>query len=780
MATAPPGFRPVAEVPQGFRRVAGPSEPPPGFTPVADQNDRTYKGLTDLAGYETPEDRLARWTPEDTHRFNTYAPAAVGLAASLAMPPMAPWLAGLTGAGVSAATRAATPLLEGEGIDRALEEANPANHPIATALDVGLPFVGKAVSNALAARSVADLPDYAKAVSANADLPAVPELPLPRPEAAADVSREALELSAPQTARAATTDAARYLLSRPNQASQIAGETLAGRGEMLRQIRNQAGHEIEQAFHGLSADDAEAVGAVLRGELADDAATPAVRATAARMDRLLSDLGSRAEGSGLMTRAETGEQYPFQKLQERFFPHVDREASPTVEVSRLLGRGGGVDRMAHQRTGEFDPMFHMTNAKDAIAAYVDDMAGKIANARYFGNSTPEAMIGDRAAPLWHQMVADGDKVGAEVYRERLLDLFDPSRIDRSAPARLADKVAKTTSQVALGQAAATSLPQIAASPMRFGFGNTIEGMMRYATDPATRDLIKASGAMDAGVTRMAQEAGVPAKTLAAKSMASMEHFLRGAGSAGSVPYAEQLIAKAQKASPSAATLRQLDELRIPLEEARAGLTADMLRRIVQRTADANQLQAHAMEHAPALLQNSYGRAFGQFSQYPIAQGRMASDAVVRPILSGLNEAAHLRDPSEALLGLGRAARWAPAVAGAAAVGEGIKSLSSGRDFELDNVKARALSTAGGLAGDLITAVEQGRTPLSVVAKAPPAISLLLQANDSRERMFDERNPEPLRGSTELLIDLLAAVDKTGTASVLRPTVRGYLRAQAQP
>lgn len=708
-----------------------------------------------------------KFRAENVSPFSEAAPMLAGLGVSLALPPMAPWAAALAGLGTSAAVRGATPLLKGEGVDAALEEVNPLNHPVETALDVGVPFVGKAISNALRAKKLYQLPDYARAVSANADLPPVDELASFK-ELGETVSRDAVEPGAWGKVRSATAGPSRFLLNSDSPAAQLGGETLKSWGEMQRQVKNQAHLAIRGIFKGLSAEDEELVGAIMRGEVSGGI-NPQLAEVARQASQLLDQVGDRAtQIPGMLTRTADGEMIPFRKVSESYFPRV-LAVDDRVKTSSLMRGRTRLDPAQHQRTAEDQGGRYVTNARQALERYFDDFADDMAASHYFGPRTEGARWGEKADQIFEQIVSEGDPTSARIFGSRLEQIMNPPK--KTPADDLFDAIGQKTAHVALGQSAITSFPQVAMAPMRYGYGNAIEGTVRRITDPSFGVMERAGGGLDPGVTNAALAAGVRKNTLPARLMRGMETGLRGIGNAGVVPYAEKLVAAAQKPKVSAATLRKLSELRIPLEEARGGMTADLMRRVMQRSADTNQLQAHAVENAPALFDSSAGKLAGQFMQFPIQQAQVAEDAVVRPIVSGLAHA----QPSEVALGAGRLARWVPALGAAAGAAEVAKSAITGRDVEPQAIAARALETGAGLPGSVISNMMRGQNAVRSTLGSSPSIGIGAQFAESAGRLPDE----PDRATVEMLIDLLAALDKTGTASVVRPSVRAYMKESSQ-
>lgn len=729
---------------------------------------KSYAGLADLSGFKTPEESIADFTQADKDRINEYGPAILAGAAGLALP-VAPLAAGVGSVLLGTAARAATPLLKGEGMDAALHEADPRTHPYATALEFGLPFAGKAIAAGLGPRLSEKYADFGRAVSANAELPPVDELISYTP-IGETVSRDAVTLSPWEKLRAATTGPARYLLRGDSEASRLGGQTIRGIRQMASQTKEQARHEIERIFAGMSVDDAEKVREVMQGVTDPAAVAPTVARAAADARTLLDDIGARAKGiTGMMTRDEDGTRRAFETISENYFPHILREAPKEIPSASLLRRAGYVDPVQHARTGEFNPHVHVTNAKDALLAYVDRMSQDMALSHYVGEAGPGFRWGSKADPIYEQLLQE-NPLRAKIFSSRMDKvMYPPKTSDADA---VFNALAAKTGHVALGQSAMTSWPQAATNLMRNGIGNTIEGTARWLTDPDMRRLYEASGALDAGVTNMATEAGVSRGALPSRLMKWTEGKLRGVLNAGAVPHAEKLLAAAQDGSLNAAKIRQLRELGVSLDEATQGPTADLLRRMVQASSDSNQLQAHAIDNAAALYDSGAARFVGQFSQYPSDAYRLAQDTVAEPILSGIRHAA----PSDVALGVGRAARWIPATLAIAELKDALKAKMSGQDADPMNGVYSTAETIGGLPASLATTAYRGFNPVKDIGAAP-GIGIASQAYDSGKRIVTGK--EPGRGAAELLIDLLAAYDKSGITSTLRPSARGFLKGRKE-
>jgi hypothetical protein len=467
----------------------------------------------------------------------------------------------------------------------------------------------------------------------------------------------------------------------------------------------------------------------------------------------------------MQTRSvETGERIPFRMREGDHLPHVLAEKSDEVDLSTRGFRTARVDPTQHQRTDK--PGKYVMNAEDAILRYVDDFSRDMAASHYFGPRTEGTRWGENADAIWKTLVAENKPMSAAAFESRMDKLMNPTKLTTGE--KVANSVAAATAKMALPLAPLTSWAQAGTNVARNGVSNTVEGMTRWLRDPSMKKLAESSGALNAGITEMATEAGVNPRTLGSKWMGSTERGLRGFLNSGTVPYAEQLVAKVQAGDRSRVTLRKLRELGVELAEAEKGMTADLQRRIMQQSSDTLQLQAHDPVNAGQFFDSPYTKAGAQFMQYPAEAARLFHDMSVDPVVQGVRNL----DPAEVGLGLGRTARWIGGTAAGAGAAELARSALTGREPDPMNVAYNTADSIGGLPSTIATTLARGFDPTKG-ALQPPLLGIVRQSGQSAGRVLSGSDPE--RGLTELIADAVAAYDPTGTGALLRQPVRGYLR-----
>lgn len=736
-------------------------------------------GLSGSGGIDLRDDpiiraQLEKWGAYEsiplTESLPRVAAAGLGIAVPASIP--AQVVGGLL---LSSAARGTTAALEGEDV---LAAANPLNNKMESLLDVAIPVGTGAITRGMRApRLDQTLPDFQRATSANADLPPVDDIVGFREVTTENVPRASVE---PTTAfgrfRQHTMNPTRWLQrsedvaasAQPGYAKstrRISGDTLEGFSSMYRQIREQGQHELNDIFRGMGDDDLVLTGRVMNQEVPIEDVPEHVAAAARRAWAWRDQIGARAERiEDMMTRnPATGELYHFARLGEPSFPRIP-DRTQMADTVRFEGRATQTNRVNPTQTSRLaDNPEHappiIYNAHEALTRYLDNFSRDMAASHYFGSRAGGSVWGERADRIHEMLVAEGDGRAAKAFSSRMNKTMNPLKTDEEA--WLANAIAQRTAQITLPLAPITSWSQAGTNLMRNGFSNTVEGMTRWMRDPSMHRMYDSSGALNAGFTEMAEGAGVSPRSLTARWMRGTERGLRGILNAGTVPYAEDVVRRVQGGARDRTTLRQLRELGIELAEAEGGMTADMMRRIVQRSSDKLQLQAHDPMNAGPFFDSPRQRAAFQFMQYPAEATRLAHDMVFDPIVQGVRNL----DPREAMLGVSRAAKWVPATAAAAGVGEVARASLVGREPKPENVIYNTAESIFPPAG-AVTSWMRGYDMPGL--GAAPAVGVTKQAIQSGARLFGD---DPERGLLELAADLAAATDPTGASSLARQLIR---------
>lgn len=676
---------------------------------------------------------------------------------------------------LNAGARGTTAALEGGDTQAVIDAANPLNNKLQSLLDVAIPVGAGAVTRGMKAPTLDEaLPDFGKATSANADLPPRHEV-LTKPELPDDVPMSSVE---PQAGwgrfRQFTMNPKRYLMraddpgvDAPPSMERIAGETLEGFRSMREQIQQQAEYEIRAIEEGLSKAQRAQVGLILDGKLDPTSVDRPVLDAVSKARKFLDEIGTRATGiEGMQTLDEaTGELAPFRKIEDRdYFPHrlLDEGETTTTSLSARGGKKYRVDPTQKQRLDK--PRKYEMDVGKQLRAYVDKFSRDMAASYHFGPRTEGTRWGKNADAIWESLIAENKALPAAAFESRMDVLMNPDRIKNSG--RVLQATQRLQSKLALPSSAITSWTQVGTNLARNGISNSVEGMTRWLRDPSMRKLYESSGALNPGFTEMATE-GAMRPTLGSRWMQGTERGLRGFLNSGSVPYVEGLIAKVQAGDRSRVTLRKLRELGIELAEAEKGPSADVMRRAVQQSSDTLQLQAHDPINAGEFFDSPTRRTVAAYMQYPAEAARLAHDMVVDPVVKGVRNAS----PAEVGLGVGRAGRWLAGAGAGAVAGNAVRSLVQGREFDPMNAAADTVDTIVGLPAAPITAYMRGLDPTKGLGQAP-GLSMVGQSLKSAGQLAGE-NPE--RGSMELLLDLAAALDPTGSMALARQLGRAQIK-----
>lgn len=683
---------------------------------------------------------------------------------------------------LNAGARGTTAALQGGDTQAVIDAANPLNHKLQSALDIAIPVGAGAITRGMKAPALDEsLPDFAKATSANAELPPRHEV-LTTPELPDDVPMSSVE---PQTAwgriRQFTMNPKRYLIRAddpgafdastgavpPPSTERIAGETLEGYRTMREQVQQQGEYAIRDIEKDLTRSQRYQVGLILDGKLDPTAVDTPVLDAATKARKFLDEIGTRATGiEGMQTVDEaTGQRIPFEKITERdYFPHrlLDEGENTTVSLSARGQKRYNIDTAQKQRLDK--PRKYDMDVGNQLRAYVDKFSRDMAASHYFGPQTEGTKWGENADSIWKNLIAEEKPLAAAAFESRMDALMHPEKFGNAG--KVMQMVQRGTSKLALPTSAITSWSQVGTNLGRNGLSNTVEGMTRWMRDPSLRKLYESSGALNPGFTEMATE-NAPRQTLGARWMASTERGLRGILNSGTVPYAEDLIRKVQAGDRSRVTLRKLRELGVELAEAEKGPTADLMRRIAQNSSDALQLQAHDPVNAGEFFDDPNRRVMAAYMQYPAEAARLAHDMVVDPVVKGVRNL----DPREVGLGVGRLGRWAAGTGAAAAAAELARSAMSGREPDPTNAALNTADTIGGLPSNFVTTPARGFDPTKGLLQ-PPLVSMVREAWSSGGRLFGDT---PERGAAELALDLAAFLDPTGAAAIARQLGRAQIR-----
>lgn len=723
--------------------------------------------LADLASFQTPEETMANFTDADRDRINEYGPAALAGAAGLLLPG-SPGIAALGSMALGTAARAATPLLRGEGVDAALEATKA---PGSLLIEGGLPYVGKAVARGLSKLPLSSLADFARAKSLDAALPPLDDLATHTP--VDKIAKDTAQLRGMDYLRSEVSASAPYLNKSGSEAARVAGDRVYAFGELDRFIGTNGQKIIGRATKGLNPYEREEVTALLRGEMAADQAKPhVVQAAQTLRNEFYDPIGRLAERSGVLTEVKepianeagevvhkVGDWVPFRmRSGGNYSPEIPLEDKATISLESLRRHTSRPTQVAFQRVEDAASRPLMTDAHDIAQSYLDTMKRKIAASYAFGSPTKGGKYGEAGDQLLQQLYAEADRdpVAPQLLQKTLDRIYNPPKPDPLAGVMGA--ATRFAAKVQLGKAALRSIPQIATNVRQHGVANTIEGLTRYATDPSLRELIDASGATSAALADHATDMGVGLRTLPVRMSRGIERINRGVANAGIVPQMEQLHAAAQAGPLTTAQERVLSELRIDPSELNGEMTADLLRRAIQRSADDNQLQAHAIGQVGDFAHSDTMKALTQYQPFQWAQWRQAQKHLVEPLMHPLER------PAEAMMGLRRAATTLPALAALSAPVSAIYAASSGREPDAPHVLGDMLETGLGTPGGMASNAIAGRNPLDVLLHQAPAAGLVEEA---------WKNPSGIPA------DLAALLDPTGTAAVLRAPLRAYLKGSMQ-
>lgn len=718
--------------------------------------------------------QIKKWKEYEETPLSRSLPQLGAVALGFAVPASIPaQVAG--GLLLSSGARGATAALEGGDTQAVLDSANPLNNKAQSLLDIAIPVGVGAVTRGLKAPTLDEsLPDFAKATSANADLPPRHEV-LTTPELADDVPMASVE---PQTGwgrlRQFTMNPKRYLIRAddpgamgPPSTERIAGETLEGYRAMREQVQQQGEYAIQEIEKGLTKSQRYQVGLVLDGKLEPTAVDRPVLDAVSRARKFLDEVGTRAEGiEGMQTLDDaTGEPVPFRKIEDRdYFPHrlLDEGEDTTVSLSSRGQKKYRIDPTQKQRQDK--PRKYEMDVGKQLREYVDKFSRDMAASHYFGPRTEGARWGENADAIWTNLIAEEKPLAAAAFESRMDTLLNPAK--HGNPGKVLRGVHRVQSKLALPTSAITSWGQVGTNLGRNGVSNTVEGITRWMRDPSMRKLYESSGALNPGFTEMATE-GAARQTVGSRWMGSTERGLRGVLNSGTVPYAENLIRQVQAGDRSRVTLRKLRELGVDMAEAEKGPTADLMRRIVQNSSDSLQLQAHDPVNAGEFFDDPTRRTVAAFMQYPAEAARLAHDMVVDPVVKG----ARNLDAREAALGIGRLGRWAAGTGAGLSAAELARSAMSGRDPDPVNVVANTADTIGGLPSTMVSSPARGFDPTKGLLQ-PPIVSIGREALASGGRLFGD---DPERGAMELALDLAAVLEPTGAAALARQLLRAQLR-----
>jgi len=444
----------------------------------------------------------------------------------------------------------------------------------------------------------------------------------------------------------------------------------------------------------------EDVKLLMSGHKAAHEVSDRVRTAAAKLEQIYGNMGELGE-----RWKQFGEDVP--RIKGYSGPNIPREAGEdVVNLASQTGVGHGTTKaMGWQpRVEEFDPTYHVTDAREILRQYSRYAPERLASAYTLGApgaSTSEGTkaFGQVANELLNRAASQPlgkDQLAFNLLRDSLKQIYQTEpkvRFDK-----LLGKGGQALSTALLPKSFIRQLGQTATNVSRYGLQNTAEGITRYLRDPDFRDLIQASGAKTGSMAHLFNEMQPDvAPNLVGKAIGWSEDKLRGILSAGNIPYQEGLIGRALSGDTSRGLTRQLGELGININtipyQPSASLARDAYAQGVGRL---QLLSGEAGQTSASLIGNQVGRTIGQYKPFGLGQARLFRDDILAPLGSGLKN----RDMSEFSLGAGRLARLIPAAIAAEAISGGLTGLQSLKSPDLQDIGERTLRTNIGTPADI--------------------------------------------------------------------------------
>lgn len=757
-----------------------------------------------------------RWTFLGRTVGEIAPPIIAGTAVSALVPALAPGLLGAAATGAvggvvgGVGTRAVSnlmhdrPVLEGNdlptlGMDAALGGAFGAGTGALKSL-LARRAARAAASGTATARptgAVADLPGYDDAISLSSPLPPVERFKA-KNLTSVEVDPATQEMGFRDKARSALSSPEFVLSRSDNPWSQMAGERIHAARSLARQLREQSYYTLAQTgLPNLGDDERKAVTVALAGrfdELPDHLKTPEVAETALRMRSDLYDAASdkftaaRVKTTSIEKGPNYGKNVPYRRL-ENYTPNVPApldEAGPTKVTIRqkLAMRGRPKQALVQRRVSDYQPADQAldelngvqleerpwrTDALEVANVYIDGGQGRtgfpelVARSHVFGApvKAPNASQpwGDDANKLYQRILQDGKPLDAELFKGAMEETFRPPirTPAEQAVGQVRDKIAS----LMLGQSAATQFGQAATPVWRYGFKNAVKGLRDYVRDPSFRTLTDVSGATESGVAREMEPGTLPRRL-----MSTVEGGLRGPLNAGAKPYLEDLIAQVQAGDQSAALTKKLAELHLQPEELQGGMTADLLKRVLNVSADRNQFHPYEPGVTGPAFSSPWGKLMTQFQPFGHSSWRLTQEDVLEPLLGrqGWRNARATGDYSLQKLGAARAARQLLAGVPAAAATEGTKAAFGLRAPDPMNVAQQFMGTQFGTPGQVASAYDYD--PTSQVMLSPLAILMRMEWNNLQSGHLERP-----------MYDAAALADPYGVLSFARPAFYNLTRSE---
>jgi len=464
----------------------------------------------------------------------------------------------------------------------------------------------------------------------------------------------------------------------------------------------------------------------------------------------------------------------------------------------------------------FDPLVHVTDARELLRSYGKAAPEKFAGAYTFGPraaSTSEGTneFGVYANELLNRASAKGlspnDRQRAESMIGSLKNIYHAGEPTK------ATGLAQAISTPLLALSGLRQFKQAAWNVARPGWQNTVEGVVRYLKDPDFRALIDAGGGRAGSLTHLFKEMGsdesllgsfakagarrLPSSVggpigrgiervqsspllsrlpsnLVGSTIGGAESMLRGPLAAGYIPQMEDVLSRAARGESSRGLSRQLAEAGLDIKNL-PPTSAALLRDVQPTLTGRYQLMSgDPGQSSSKLLGSEFGRLAGMFQNFPLGAARLFKNDVLAPIGSGLKN----RDMSELALGLGRATRLAPAGLASAAAVRAVSNLAQGKspaDWAYSDVAHDAAGTILGKPADIYSAVTSAKDPTTGGVDLPAGV---LRAILSQRAPIMNLNPNwgqlGLLGANALSPQLGSALSLAG------PAAKEYLRDKGTP
>jgi hypothetical protein len=448
----------------------------------------------------------------------------------------------------------------------------------------------------------------------------------------------------------------------------------------------------------------EDVKLLMSGHKTADEVSERARAAAEKLAQVYGNMGELGE-----RWKQFGEDIP--RIQGYSGPNIPRDAGEdVVNLASQTGVGHGTTKaMGWQpRVEQFDPTYHVTDARELLRQYSRYAPERLATAYTLGApgaSTSEGTkaFGQIANELLNRAASKPlgkDELAFNLLRDSLKQIYQTEAKGRFD--KMLGRGGQALSTALLPKSFIRQFGQTATNLSRYGLQNTVEGITRYLRDPDFRDLIQASGAKTGSMAHLFNEMQPDvAPNVVGKAIGWSEDKLRGILSAGNVPYQEDILSRLARGESSRGLSRQLAELGL---DTSATPSASALRdAYAQGVGRLQLLSGEAGQSSASLIGNQVGRTVGQYKPFGLGQARLFRDDILAPIGSGLKN----RDMSELSLGAGRLARLIPAALAAEALSGGLTGLQSLKAPDPQDILERTLRTNIGTPADIGLDLAQG-------------------------------------------------------------------------